>query len=299
MDLNLTLVRLIAVLESERALPPAALFAIKGAFPEAFRRAAGCWAPGESCRAGEACPCRQTFGQALSPDPEALRRFQKPPLPFVFSFPARAARPGEPLELGLTLVGEAANHLPLYLAALRELFALPALRRRLPCRLRTILSCDAAGTRYELLTAAGQIHPDRVVLIPAGDLIVAPPAVDEVRVRLQTPLRLMRDGRPLQEVEPAVLCGALFRRISSLAYYYNGICLAQDFKELAAQSRELRLVTPRCHWADWGGGVQGLLGSFGLAGELAELLPFLQLGELLQVGKGSAYGMGDYSLTFS
>jgi CRISPR-associated endoribonuclease Cas6 len=294
--MDFTLVKLSATLVPEVDLAPAALFGIKGFFPEAFRRAVGCTTAAGSCGAGAGCPCRQTFGQTVSPDPEAVRRYQKPPLPFVFSLPATAARQGEPVEIGLTLVGQAANHLPLYLAALQQLFCLPAFRRQVQVLLRAIAVSDSVGTRQPLLTAAGQFSLDRVLLLNAADL-AAESGGPSVTITLQTPLRLLRDGHPLRELAVPTFMGGLFRRISSLAYYYGAIALTYDFKLLAARSRELTLASSTCRWADWGGGSQGLLGSFTLTGDLADFWPFLLLGSHLHLGKGASYGLGDYRLT--
>lgn len=294
--MNFTLVKLVATIRLESDLPPGALFGVKSVFAQAFRRATGCITAGGGCGAGIDCPCRQTFGQQVSPDPEAVRRYQKPPLPFVFSFPAAAARQGETVPVGLVLVGQAANHLPAYLTALRQLFLLPELRRRVRGTLCSVVSSDLAGTCHELLSADGRTTLDRVLLLSAADLTAPATGGQDFILNLRTPLRLLRDGRPLRQLAAPALMGALFRRISALAYYYGEITLPHDFKSLALLSQELLLTAGSCQWTDWGSGVQGLLGRFTLGGDLDDFLPFLLLGELLHVGKGASYGMGEYSL---
>jgi len=64
---------------------------------------------------GEQLTYEQLFGQALSPDPAAVRRFQKPPLPFVFDFPVLASPHalGNDTEITLMLAGSAVNSLSL------------------------------------------------------------------------------------------------------------------------------------------------------------------------------------------
>jgi CRISPR/Cas system endoribonuclease Cas6 (RAMP superfamily) len=42
----------------------------------------------------------------------------------------------------------------------------------------------------------------------------------------------------------------------------------------------------------------GLIGSFAFKGDLEPALPFLRLGELLHVGKGTSFGLGRYRLRF-
>ena len=93
--MNVTLVSL--VLEVTLAAPlrsPAAPFSIRSFFPAAFKRAVA--------RLHEPAWWEATFGQQLSPDPEAVRRYQKPPLPFVFDLPALPVGHQGAAELGLT-----------------------------------------------------------------------------------------------------------------------------------------------------------------------------------------------------
>jgi hypothetical protein len=298
--MDFSLVRLAVTLETGR--PPTAatpLPAVRTVFHEAFRRAAGCWLPGNRpCAAGPDCPCRPTFAQALSSDPEAVRRYQKPPLPFVFTLPLDPAAPvvGQRLELTLTLVGTAVNHLETYLAALAILAELQA-----PAGVRATLgevaSLDPAGNRSLLRERGGQLHLDRLVITAASDLFLcSPPAPGRALLTCLTPLRLLHQGHPLQEFSFPVLAGALFRRISALAYYYGDTTLPYDFKWLARQSREVAVQSVDSRWVSWGGTCQGGLGRFILAGDLTELWPFLVLGSLLQVGKGASYGLGSYRL---
>src|SRR5690349_13367297 len=97
------------------------LFAVRSFFPDAFRHAARCTPPVcTETRHRPGCPFQQTFAQELSTDPEGVRRHQKPPLPLVFSFPTLPPPPhrGAIVEMGLTLVGTAVNHLATHLDAL-------------------------------------------------------------------------------------------------------------------------------------------------------------------------------------
>ena len=40
----------------------------------------------------------------------------------------------------------------------------------------------------------------------------------------------------------------------------------------------------------------GFLGEITFEGELAEFMPFIELGELLHMGKGTIYGLGMYEI---
>jgi hypothetical protein len=252
----------------------------------------GCASPAGDCRAGAECPCRLTFGQELTPDPAALRRFQKPSLPFAFRFPVLAAeRQGDDItEFSLALAGVAVNHLEIYIAAVKALLP-PALR------LLTVAAVAADGGRTVLAAGNGRVDTTAVPLTSFAEIGSRSRAgTAPLTMEFVTPLRLVRQGAPLRSPAFPVIAGALFRRISSLAFYYGGVELDHDFKWLAAQSREVRCRAEGLHWAGCGGNSQGCLGRFILEGDLTEILPFLRLGEYLNLGKGASYGLGSYTL---
>jgi len=113
----------------------------------------------------------------------------------------------------------------------------------------------------------------------------------------QTPLRLIHKGSPLRNLSFSAITGALFRRISSLAYYYGREELPHDFKWLAQQSQLVVCRRSDLNWVNRGGSLQGVEGQVDFSGALAEFIPFLHLGNVLNIGKGAAYGMGNYSFS--
>ena len=288
--MNVTLVSL--VLEVTLAAPlrsPAAPFSIRSFFPAAFKRAVA--------RLHEPAWWEATFGQQLSPDPEAVRRYQKPPLPFVFDLPALPVGHQGAAELGLTLVGSAVNHLTAYLLALRLLFADQAFLGRFPARLEAVAALDAAGCRRVLWRDGGEPQLSEVSLVAASQLTdreLATPGF--LHLDMLTPLRLLQDGRPCREPGFSLLARSLMRRVSALAYYYGGEELNMDFRWLAERSSSVETVRSELCWREWGGGVQGVVGRIAFQGELVDFLPFFLLGERLHAGKGASFGLGRYSI---
>lgn len=273
---------------------PYVLFGLKQLFPTAFRTVNGCARPDGACGGGVDCPCRATFAQRLSADPAALRRFQKPPLPFAFNIPLLNCPERGELELTLTIVGDATANLDLYLETLQYLF-----RNYSPwgVSLQAVAAVAADGSRQLLGRGSDRLdlasipfrsfaESGRVPVGSGGPLTMA----------IRTPLRLLHDGKPLRSLAFAPLSGALCRRVSALAYYYGGVELDDDFKWLATRSRTIDSSDAQLEWVNWGGTLQGLIGSVCYQGELEEFLPFLRLGALLNVGKGASYGMGSYLL---
>jgi hypothetical protein len=292
--MDIPLINLVFTLESGGGrVKPQLLFAFRQRFQTAFRGAVGCLAGDGSCSAGGDCPCRYTFAQELSVDPTALRRFQKPSLPFAFRLPLLdpEMQSGDIAEFSLTLMGGASNHLELYLAAIRA--ALPP-----PLRLLAIAAVAVDGSRKTLANRVGKTDLSSVAVTSFEEIMGSSVAsTGSLKLDFLTPLRLVHNGTPLYNPSFPSLAGALFRRVSSLAYYYGGVELDCDFKWLAEQSRDVRCDNSGLKWVNWGGALQGVVGTLSVSGDLTELLPFVRLGELLNVGKGASYGMGGYRLS--
>jgi len=274
---------------------PYALFAIRQQFHTAFRRAAGCYSGGQACRAGIDCPCRSVFEQKLATDPSALRRFQKPPLPFAFKIPVLADRfsGGDEAELTLVIAGEVIRHLDLFIKAVRLLFSSSGLFKGWQVVSVEAVSLDGTYTAVPVEAGGGEFASlpllsfDELVSEGGGNC-------PGITVNFQTPLRLLHKGSPVQDLSFNMVAGALFRRISSLAYYYGREELPHDFKWLARRSQEVVCARSDLRWVNRGGSLQGVEGVAEYSGDLADFIPFLQLGSRLNVGKGAAYGMGSY-----
>jgi hypothetical protein len=144
----------------------------------------------------------------------------------------------------------------------------------------------------------------RQLTLPAFD------AQREVRLVIDTPLRLQDNGRPLhgRDLSPRRLVTALVRRAALLFEFHAGRpglgaragALARHAETLADE-RDLA-------WHDWtryssrqrqAMTLGGVVGTWTLRGDLAPVLPWLWLGQWLHVGKNTTMGMGGYSLRWT
>lgn len=297
--MDVPFLHLLFTLEQSRpAANPYALFGLKKLFPAAFRKMNRCADGNGECSAGADCPCRLTFAQELSADPSAVRRYQKPPLPFAFQMPLPAGPDRNEEELGLVIVGAATRYPELYIKSVQHLCGRNS-SFGLGIQCREVSAVAADGSRQLLGDGSGRLDLAALPFRAFSEVESAPVSnAGSLSLELCTPLRLIQNGRPLRSPLFADLAGSLFRRVSALAYYYGGIELDHDFKWLTAQSRVINSMS-QLEWAHWSGVQQGCIGKICFSGELEEFLPFLRLGELLNVGKGAAYGMGRYTLSWN
>ena len=296
---DLNFVRLIFTLKlAAGSSDPYALFAMRPHFIESFRQTVVCGHPVcEPCPKADTCPFHQSIAQPLSADPAALKRYQKPSLPFVFDIPVLLPNfnRGCTVELGLTIVGSAVNYLPEYVAATGAMLRNPGFRKRLDASILKVETVGYRGIRNIVMEPGGGVETGLLEILSLRGLqeaVVLPS--DTVTLTIMTPMRIMGEGKPIREFSFSAFVRAMFRRLSSLAYYYGGDDAELDYKWLAEQSRLVECVAADFRWVEWSNKWSGLSGTGTFGGDLSEYHPFLLAGECLHVGKGSSFGLGRF-----
>ncbi|HEY5512348.1 MAG TPA: CRISPR system precrRNA processing endoribonuclease RAMP protein Cas6 [Geomonas sp.] len=275
---------------NEDLADPYALYACRSDFDAAFRRAISCRRLDcTGCPSVASCPYPANFGQKIARDPDAVKRHQKPPLPFVFEFPVLLPTPngGSSFECSLTLFGSAVQHLGCYLAAVKLL--LDGMHASL---VKVEAECPG-GARTAI--AAGN-HPALPLLSALDPTGAGPLLPDRVAVCFVTPLKLTHEGRLLRRFSFSELARVLMRRVSSLAYYYEGVELPLDYRWLSLASEAVRTLDSNCRLQSWSGRPAGLVGAACFEGDLEPFHLLLQLGSATHLGKGASFGFGAYRL---
>lgn len=267
-----------------------AFFATRAEFEDAFRRALSC-RRGDctGCAALSRCAFTATFGQQIAKDPEAVRRHQKPPLPFVFRFPVLPSLPnaGAGCELSLTLIGSAVQHFPIYLAAVR--FLIEGKRGGV-----TAVQAESPGGARSTVT--GEEHPELPLLGSLDPDLAGPLSTETLSLRFLTPLKLVQEGRLLKSCTFAHLVRSLMRRVSSLAYHYEGAEPDLDYRWLSQSSEAVATAASDCRFVSWNGRPAGIMGVARFEGDLEPFHLLLRLGVATHLGKGAPFGFGCYRL---
>jgi hypothetical protein len=225
-------------------------------------------------------PLAVLCSRSLSSDPELVRRHQKPGLPFVFSLPAGGAT-------DCLLIGPAIAELSRILSTLAAIAGTPPLN--------SFCAFDYQGREIPLTADGG----DELPVLSAAELLdMASPrygGCTRLRIKLQTPLRLVANGYELTRFEPSRFIRTVLRRLSSLAAYYGVAGDPETFMRLASLADKLRMTGAGPLPAP--SGRRGVLGSYTLQGPCDEFGPVLELGGLLHVGKGAAFGLGAFQIS--
>jgi hypothetical protein len=217
---------------------------------------------------------------------------------------------GRKITFGLTLLGPAIAALPYFVYA-TQLFADNGLGAdRAPFALTSVAAIDETGGAtviYAIGEARLRPHP---AAKPLSEWVTARVAEleggDTLNAHFLTPLRLRQRQTRQEAVNFAQLCKAASLRLSLLWQLYGATPLVYDYQQLLALAREARTVAADFSQLDWSRysnrqgrkiAMDGLLGTARYASpNMREFLPLLAAGELLQIGSGTALGLGRYRL---
>jgi hypothetical protein len=244
-----------------------------------------------------------------SADGSPLMRASNVAHPFVLEppeTPEREVKLGELLSLGLVLVGRAISLAPYFLAACREMGRQGVGRGRGQFRLERVIADDPGDPKGRIV-----YDGDRDLLAPAvppwtlEDLHAGRNSKEHVTIEFLTPTRLRQDADLVVRPEFSTLVTALLRRIAVLAEAHCSAQPLQDARSILATARDVRVLKTDLGWHDWERysarqqtrmALGGFVGRITFAGPLTPWWPLLRLGEVLHVGKGTAFGLGKYRI---
>ena len=281
--------------------------AFRGLLGHSLRRSV-CVTRAPNC---DGCLLRQhcvysTFFESPALPAQAGQRYSALPHPFVLEPPPAGQRvipPGDPLSLGMTLIGPAAELLPYLIHALQRAGERGLGRENARFRL--------LGVEQEIQTGSEQWQSvyDSQAGVLEGFRSQPPalgPAPSALSLALITPLRLKQQGHYLgvQQLDARALLGTLARRVALLMEHYQPEAEAPDWGPLQPAIDQVQLERADLRWVDWRRyssrqrtqmQLGGLLGSLQLSGPgLPALWPLIALGQWLHLGKNTSFGLGRY-----
>jgi hypothetical protein len=247
------------------------------------------------------------FQPALSDDPVARRKFQKPAPAFVTTIPIKQEKlvaVGDRLELEVLFMGTGIGFIQDFLHCLIHLGRL-GLVNGVGCFDVAAVHSRQPGQRpapawrqsdpLETLTCSVQ---------PLTWLLQNQPVSNHAKITFDTPTRLLVDGKPLRRPSFSQVFPFMLRRVTSMLHAHCGIEVIDDPTRLLDCVGALELYNKQLRWQDWrvitaqqGVTVGGFVGEMHLIGHvLEELYWILAVAALLGIGKGATYGAGHITL---
>lgn len=292
------------------ALPEYCGSTLRGAFGNAFR-ASACVFPGKAC---SACLLRETCAYSWVFETPMPAGVDLPgvggsnlPHPFILCPPwdgPAEIGPGKPFSFQVVLVGKGIGYLPYFILAVEKMGSRGLGVGRGRFQLRAVWDVLPEGSR--IVWRRGALARDAtdapLMWNPDEGRHRAP---DELVAQFVTPVRLTAQGGLDTDLDFQAFLRSLLRRIKLLAAFHCANGARWDYRPVLEEAADVRTVERDCRprgWLRWSQRqgrkllLDGVTGYLRLSGVPDTLLPFLEIGQVIHVGKATAFGFGRYQL---
>jgi len=248
------------------------------------------------------------FDTPVPDDSTRMRKYQTTPHPFVIEPPLDTRTiydPGSSLAFDLILVGKAIGYLPYFIYTFERLGGRNGIgKSRGKFEVEKVSWVDALGNEGTIYNGEEKILANTFRPLTIRDLGILKGSKNLV-VRYITPTRITYDGNLLESPKFHVVISSLLRRLANLAYFHSQVELELDFRGIIDRAKEIEMLNGSVKWYDWERysarqdtkiKMGGFTGNVEYEGDLLEFLPFLKLGEVIHIGKGTVFGLGKYRI---
>ncbi len=252
-------------------------------------------------------PFVRIFDPPISSDPVGVKRHQKTGPPFALHFSPDSTgekNPGDSLELSVVFWGDGVQEIANFARTLQVLGSAGLHRREGIFDLIAIEGEGSGGVRACLWREGGSLDVLAPVILDA-QWRTQELSTDFLRLVFITPARLISSGKPLFRPDFHRIFPFILRRVTSMCFAYCAVEPVKDIAFLMESASRVDVLNNHLQWQDWRSlpgdekeqNIGGVLGSIDLFGTLlGEVAWVLSLGSLLNVGKGAAFGAGQFRL---
>ena len=268
------------------------------------------------CGFPDRCVYSKCFETPVPDESPMLRGQPFAPHPFVLepSYTGQLAyAPGDTFTCNLTLIGEAINVLPWIVFAFYRMGEqrIGLRNQRGRCRLEKVESLPARddAPSQTIFISETEMLTDEGFMLGLDDVMHAAPHVtDTLDLEFLTPTSIKVNGQWARTMTFEHLIRNLLRRIRFLNYFHCGEDLDTevDARALIEAAQSVRHIS-RLQWLQRGRyshrvkarvPMNGFMGNIRFEGDMTPFLPFICLGEHLHIGHHTAFGFGQYRLTY-
>ncbi len=290
--------RITLSLEDERPVSHFLAATLRGGFGSTLRSIV-CTTPQQQCPRcllKHTCAYAYLFETFPAPGSARLNKYRAIPRPFTMV----PQQKGDTIEILLTLIGNSIRYLPYFIYTLNTLGRKGLGKRKIRFSVHGV--CDRDETvLYPVAEneVAADITPDMLSVYP-GEMNEGERILD-----FYTPLVVRKNGTILEHFDGDAFVRTLLRRVTNLHAFYGEPPLhdidpspyLKPVQEISFSSRmhkkeAARFSTRQKKHIDY----SGIIGRVHLQGNIGSILPLLQAGEILGVGKNTVFGYGQYRI---
>jgi CRISPR/Cas system endoribonuclease Cas6 (RAMP superfamily) len=251
---------------------------------------------------------QRLFQPALSDDPVARRKFQKPAPAFVVTMPIMQEKlftVGDRLELEVLFIGNGVPLIHDFLRSLLQLGRLGLVNGEGSFEVTEVYHRHADHSTCLAWCQSDPLESLACAVQPLTWVLQQQSVTRKIIVKYLTPTRLMVDGKPLRKPSFLQVFPFMLRRVTSMLHAHCGIEVLDEPEQILEVARELELLDVQHRWQDWrmlstsqGMAIGGFVGEMTIAGRaLEELYWVLAVASLFAIGKGATYGAGRFELS--
>lgn len=252
---------------------------------------------------------KRLFEPELSSDPMAQRQFQKTGPAFVVNVDLDQTgtyQQGDLISFDVIVWGgnlEVVHDFVLVIKALGKTGLRPDAGR---FEMFEVYAEDSAA-QWQRVWSCGDMISAFVAPVRDGEWWLNSSALecDHLQLQFITPARLIVKKRPMFDPTFKLIFPFILRRVTSMLYSHCCLDLSVDSQALLAAASTIESQNHSLTWKDWRelqrddssqplGGVKGTLELRGSG--LIDLIPYIYLGSLMNLGKNAAFGAGQYRI---
>jgi CRISPR-associated endoribonuclease Cas6 len=282
---------------------------LRGGFGYAFKRVVCAIKNKEctDCLLKEKCVYSYVFETPPPPDTKIMRKYKAAPHPFVIEPPSekrRAYKTGDEINFCLTLIGRAVDYLPYFIYTFDELGKIGIGKGKARYELQEV-SCEEKAIYNSKNKTLKPFSPS-ILSLTFDDLVSETFNFEPLTLNFITPTRIIYNGYLTLDLEFHILIRNLLRRLSLLYYFHCGGDPSEwDFRGIIEMAKKVQVKEKTLRWYDWErySGRQetrikmgGFVGDITFEGDIKPFMQILEAGEVLHVGKGTAFGLGKYEI---
>jgi hypothetical protein len=225
------------------------------------------------------------------------------PNPFIIEPPLDGKRkynPGDRLEFNITLIGNSTNYLPFIMISIENMLLKGLGYKRHIFMLEQILDYYTKIRIY----SKGKLYYENIkinIWFPSIKDI----SLSEAAIKFITPFRFSTYGRIKEDLDFVILIKNILRRLSILAVLYCGNESDIDYKKYLDKARNIATENSNLRWHDWERfsnkqntkiKMGGFVGDIVFKGNITPFISFMEIGNIIHIGKGCTMGMGKYEM---
>ena len=260
----------------------------------------------DACDLTSQCPCAYIFAPSPPENFKDAGKFRKPPAPYILNPPLTEATHfanNEKLCFELVLVEKAINFLPYIVFSFMQIGRNGLGKSNGKFELKNVDLVEN-GIRRTVFDGSMFI-PIKPEVAEDGEMFLENEIKEPGKIKIEfvSPLRLKEKGTLVTRFDFPLFMERIIHRVKLLSDFYGDGFDDSFGASLMEKAREIKVSKDNLRWYDWErystrqkttmkfGGLKGFVV---VEGSLCALLPLLKTGEMVNVGQGTTFGLGNF-----